>query len=61
MRIAQQQRGHSDPLITLAIYSHVIEDSHRQAVEKLSTALDISWPRMATNGLEDETKKQLIQ
>jgi site-specific recombinase XerD len=24
MRIAQQQLGHSDPRITLAIYSHVI-------------------------------------
>jgi len=45
MRIAQQQLGHSDPRITLAIYSHVIGDSHRQAVEKLSTALDISWPQ----------------
>jgi len=35
MRIAQQQLGHSDPRITLAIYSHVIGDSHRQAVENL--------------------------
>jgi len=32
-----------------------------QAVEKLSTALDISWPQMATNGLDEETKGQLIQ
>ena len=46
MRIAQQQLGHSDPRITLAICSHVIGDSHRQAVEKLSTALGISWPQM---------------
>ena len=61
MRIAQQQLGHSDPRITLAIYSHVIGDSHRQAVEKLSTALDISWPQLATNEVETEVKGQLIQ
>lgn len=61
MRIAQQQLGHSDPRITLAIYSHVIGDSHRQAVEKLSTTLDSSWPQLATDGLEIKTKGQLIQ
>jgi len=38
-----------------------LKDSHRQAVEKLFTALDISWPQMATNGLQEETKGQLIQ
>ena len=61
MRIAQQQLGHSDPRITLAIYSHVVGDSHRQAVEKLSSVLDISWPQMATNEEGTETKGQLIQ
>ena len=61
MRIAQQQLGHSDPRITLAIYSHVVGDSHRQAVEKLSSVLDISWPQMATNEEGTEIKGQLIQ
>ena len=55
------QLGHSDPRITLAIYSHVIGDSHRQAVEKRSTVLDISWPQMATNEEGTEIKGQLIQ
>jgi integrase len=61
MRIAQQQLGHSDPRITLAIYSHVIGDSHRQAVEKLSSVLDVSWPQLATNEGEQNVKGQLIQ
>jgi len=61
MRIAQQQLGHSDPRITLAIYSHVIGDSHRQAVEKLSSILDVSWPQLAPNEVETEFKGQLNQ
>jgi integrase len=61
MRIAQQQLGHSDPRITLAIYSHVIGDSHRQAVEKLSSVLDFCWPQLATNDDEQKAKGQLIQ
>ena len=61
MRIAQQQLGHSDPRITLAIYSHVIGDSHRQAVEKLSSVLDVCWPQLATNEDEQNVKGQLIQ
>ena len=61
MRIAQQQLGHSDPRITPAIYSHVIGDSHRQAVEKLSSVLDFCWPQLATNDDERKVKGQLIQ
>jgi len=58
MRIAQQQLRHSDPRITLAIYSQVIGDSHRQAVEKLSSVLDVCWPQLATNGDEQNVKGQ---
>jgi integrase len=52
-RIAQQQLGHSDPRITLAVYSHVIGDSHRQAVEKLASvfgSLDADGPMVEANG-----------
>jgi hypothetical protein len=45
----------------LAIYSHVIGDSHRQAVEKLSSVLDVCWPQLATNEIEAEVKGKLIQ
>jgi integrase len=37
-RIAQQQLEHSDPRITLAVYSHVIGGTRRQSVGKLPSA-----------------------
>ena len=38
--VAQAQLGHADPRITLGIYSHVIGDAHRQAVEQVAKLLD---------------------
>lgn len=38
------QLGHSDPRITLAVYSHILGDAHREAVEKLSVVLDLDGP-----------------
>ena len=56
--VAQAQLGHSDPRITLGIYSHVIGDSQRQSVERvaqtLCTQLDLS-------GLTTENNGKLIQ
>lgn len=50
---AQAQLGHSDPRITLGIYSHVIGDSQRQSVERvaqtLCTQLDLSGLTTANN------------
>ena len=37
--VAQEQLRHSDPRITLGIYSHVVGDSQRNAVEKLAELL----------------------
>lgn len=37
--VAQQQLRHSDPRVTLGIYSHVVGDSQRNAVEKLAELL----------------------
>jgi len=56
-RIAQQQLGHSDPRITLAVYSHVIGDSHREAVEKLASVLDVLDP----DGPIPEANRTMIQ
>jgi integrase len=46
--VAQAQLGHSDPRITLGVYSHVIGDSQRQSVERvaqlLGSELDLSGP-----------------
>lgn len=57
MRIAQQQLGHSDPRITLAVYSHVIGDSHREAVEKMASA----YALLDAVGHGAEGKEQMIQ
>jgi integrase len=38
-KVAQRQLRHSDARITLGIYAHLVEDSHRVAVEKLSANL----------------------
>jgi integrase len=56
-RIAQQQLGHTDPRITLAVYSHVIGDSHRVAVEKLASVLGFLDP----DGPTAEAKGTMIQ
>ena len=35
----QAQLGHADPRITLGAYSHTVEKSHREAIEKISQIL----------------------
>ena len=44
--VAQAQLGHSDPRITLSIYTHVLPGSQREAVEKVARILDPSWTLM---------------
>ncbi|HTQ59991.1 MAG TPA: site-specific integrase [Candidatus Solibacter sp.] len=43
--VAQEQLRHSDPRVTLAIYSHVIGDSQRNAVEKVAELLRPNAPK----------------
>lgn len=38
--VAQAQLGHSDPRLTLSVYSHVVGDSQRRAVAKIAEILD---------------------
>jgi integrase len=45
--VAQAQLGHSDPRITLGIYSHAIQDSQRSAVDRVAGILDPIGPRTA--------------
>lgn len=42
--VAQKQLGHRDPRVTLGVYSHVIGDSQRRAVEKVAEVLDYGSP-----------------
>jgi integrase len=43
-QVAQAQMRHSDPRITLEVYSHVVPDSQRKAVEKVAEILDLIGP-----------------
>ena len=43
--------------VTLAVYSHVIGDSHREAVEKLASVLDVLDP----DGPISEANRTMIQ
>lgn len=43
--VAQAQLGHADPRVTLGIYSHVIGESQRDAVEKIAAVVDPSGPK----------------
>jgi integrase len=44
--VAQAQLRHADPRITLGIYSHVVGNSQRAAVEKLATILRPNAPKL---------------
>lgn len=48
--VAQAQLGHADARVTLEVYSHVIGDSQRNAVEKIAVVLDPSGPREKSIG-----------
>jgi integrase len=52
--VAQQQLGHSDSRTTLGIYTHVLPDSQRRAVDRVAEILDVS-------GLTDEVSKLTVQ
>lgn len=53
-KTAQRQLRHSDVRTTLQIYAHVVEDSHRRAVEKVSR-------KLVQVGPKTERGSQLIQ
>ena len=48
--VAQAQLGHSDPRVTLGVYSHLIGDAHRNAVEKVARVLDSSGHQLGRMG-----------
>jgi len=39
-KVAQRQLRHADARTTLGVYAHVVEDSHREAVEKMAEYLN---------------------
>lgn len=49
-QVAQAQLRHSDPRITLEVYSHIIGDSQRSAVEKVAELLRPDAPELESSG-----------
>lgn len=49
LTVAQAQLGHADPRMTLGVYSHVIGESQRNAVEKIARILDPCGPQEKAN------------
>ena len=45
-KVTQRQLRYADPKVTLDHYAHVIESSHREAVEKAAAFLDRSGPNV---------------
>lgn len=45
-QVAQKQLRHSDARITLGIYGHIIDNSHRNAVEKVASILFPTVPNL---------------
>jgi integrase len=49
-QVAQAQMRHSDPRITLEVYSHVVGDSQRNAVEKVAEIVAPIGPKSDASG-----------
>jgi hypothetical protein len=47
--IAQEQLGHASISTTLNIYAHVVDASHRTAVEAVEARLFVIWTQMDPN------------
>jgi integrase len=46
--VAQAQLGHADPRITLSIYTHVLPDAQRDAVQRLEHFfIGLKWTQVA--------------
>lgn len=53
VKIAQEQLGHASVQTTLNIYTHVVEGSHRLAIEQLEARLFPSVPQVKEQDAED--------
>ena len=49
VKIAQEQLGHASISTTLNIYTHVVDASHRSAVEAVEERFSSIWTRMVSN------------
>ena len=56
VKIAQEQLGHASIQTTLNIYTHVVDASHRAAIEQLERQLFPTVPKSQETGAEAESK-----
>ena len=49
-QVTQAQMRHSDPRITLEVYSHVVGESQRKAVDRVAEVLDLVGPKSVVAG-----------
>jgi len=55
LKVAQAQLGHSDLQTTLGVYTHVLPESQRRAVEKIESLIFPNFPKMGdgSNGTKE--------
>src|SRR5437588_12223587 len=58
VKIAQEQLGHASVTTTLNVYTHVVDASHRRAIESVEERLLVD---LDSNGLESEEAAQPIE
>jgi len=58
VKIAQEQLGHASVTTTLNVYTHVVDASHRQAIESVEERLLVD---LDSNGLESEEAADPIE
>jgi len=50
VKVAQQQLGHATVETTLNVYTHVVQDTHRKAIEDLERVLFPNVPKLVDSG-----------
>lgn len=55
-RIAQSILGHSDVAMTLNVYTQIVPESQRDALEKIGAILDSNGPKLQQAGSSDSAR-----
>jgi len=58
LKVRQQRLGHSDPSLTLGVYTHIASEDDERFAEQLDGILRPNAPKKG-NGLEVESPKPL--
>jgi integrase len=61
LKVAQAQLGHADLQTTLGVYTHVLPESQRRAVEKIESLIFPNFPNFANDANGTKDRKFKIQ